>query len=101
MKVISFINMKGGVGKTTSVVEMATILASDHNKRVLLIDIDPQTNATFSFVDYDDWSENISKNTIADVLGRNNNLSSRSDEYDINNAVIENVAGISGLDLIS
>ncbi|MFD2176507.1 ParA family protein [Veronia pacifica] len=101
MKVISFINMKGGVGKTTSVVEMATILATDHNKRVLLIDIDPQTNATFSFVRYDDWSENISNNTIADVLGRNNNLSSRSDEYDINNAVIEDVAGISGLDLIS
>ncbi len=54
MKIISFINMKGGVGKTTSVVEVATILVKDHAKRVLIIDIDPQTNATFSFVKYDE-----------------------------------------------
>lgn len=101
MEIISFINMKGGVGKTTSVVEIATILAKDHNKKVLLIDIDPQTNATFSLVEYDDWSKNVAQNTIADVLGRNNNLSSRNVEYDINKAVIKNVANIDGLDLIS
>ncbi|WP_422840450.1 ParA family protein [Aeromonas veronii] len=101
MKVISFINMKGGVGKTTSVVEVSTILATKHDKKVLLIDIDPQTNATFSLVDYEYWHNNVSENTIADVLGRNNNLSSRSADYDINKAVIKNVAGITNLDLIS
>lgn len=101
MKVISFINMKGGVGKTTSVIEISTILAKDHGKKVLLIDIDPQTNATFSLVNYQYWQEKVSKNTIADVLGRNNHLSSRGDEYDINKAVVKNVAEIEGLDLIS
>jgi chromosome partitioning protein len=101
MKVISFINMKGGVGKTTSVVEIATLLVKEHDNKVLIIDIDPQTNATFSFVKYDDWQGNIQKNTIADVLGMNRNLSSREKDYDINKAVIKNVGGIENLDLIS
>ncbi len=101
MKTISFINMKGGVGKTTSVVEVATILVKDHNKKVLIIDIDPQTNATFSFIKYDEWQENVQQNTIADVLGMNKHLSSRDEDYDINKAVIKNVSDIEGLDLIS
>ena len=101
MKTISFINMKGGVGKTTSVVEFATILVKDHGKRVLIIDIDPQTNATFSFIKYDIWQNQIENNTIADVLGMNKHLSSRDTEYNINDAVIKNVSGIQGLDLIS
>lgn len=101
MKTISFINMKGGVGKTTSVVEFATILVKDHGKRVLIIDIDPQTNATFSFIKYDIWQTQIEANTIADVLGMNMHLSSRDAEYNINNAVIKNVSEIQGLDLIS
>ncbi|HCH6768043.1 TPA: AAA family ATPase, partial [Serratia marcescens] len=95
------INMKGGVGKTTSVVEFATILVKDHGKRVLIIDIDPQTNATFSFIKYDIWQDQIENNTIADVLGMNKHLSSRDTEYNINDAVIKNVSGIQGLDLIS
>lgn len=101
MKTISFINMKGGVGKTTSVVEVATILVKDHAKKVLIIDIDPQTNATFSFVKYDVWQDQVEDNTIADVLGMNKHLTSREAEYDINKAVIKNVSDIEGLDLIS
>ena len=50
MIVISFINMKGGVAKTTSTVEIAAILAKEHNKKVLVIDLDPQTNATLSLI---------------------------------------------------
>lgn len=45
MKVISLINQKGGVGKTTSAVNIADILGSQNN-RVLLIDLDPQGNTT-------------------------------------------------------
>ncbi|WP_313016375.1 ParA family protein [Acetoanaerobium noterae] len=45
-KTVAFINMKGGVGKTTLAVNMAYALAKVHGKKVLLIDIDPQMNST-------------------------------------------------------
>jgi len=46
MKVISFVNMKGGVSKTTLAVNIADCLVRRHELSVLLIDTDPQFNAT-------------------------------------------------------
>jgi chromosome partitioning protein len=46
-KVISFINYKGGVGKTTTAFHVSSSLAQHYGQRVLMIDIDPQTNLTF------------------------------------------------------
>lgn len=46
MEVVSFVNMKGGVGKTTLAVNVADALNRRHDMRVLLIDLDPQFNAT-------------------------------------------------------
>ncbi|NHM25928.1 AAA family ATPase [Desulfofundulus sp. TPOSR] len=54
---ISFINFKGGVGKTTLCVEIGASLASKFNERVLLIDLDPQTNATLYLMREKDWKE--------------------------------------------
>ncbi|MGR3221287.1 MAG: ParA family protein [Candidatus Anammoxibacter sp.] len=54
-KVVSFINYKGGVGKTTTTYHIGCALSLYHNKKVLLVDVDPQTNLTFLCVVPERW----------------------------------------------
>jgi len=64
--VVSMINLKGGVGKTTTTVALAEILAADLGKRVLVIDLDPQTNATTMLLGEKAWSQlNAQGRTLA------------------------------------
>lgn len=63
-KVVSFSNQKGGVGKTTSCVNIAAQIASKGGKKVLMIDMDPQGNATSGL----GLSKSKIKNTIYDVI---------------------------------
>lgn len=70
-RVISFINMKGGVGKTTLTVNIAHTLASVHSKKVLLVDADPQFNASTYLMTDDEYLEhtqNRGKKTLLDVF---------------------------------
>ncbi len=84
-KVISFVNYKGGVGKTTLAVEISTSLAYHYNKKVLLIDADPQTNATFYLMDEDVWADNYANNsTLKEIF--ESELSGMS--IDINSLII-------------
>lgn len=70
-KVISFVNYKGGVGKTTTTYHVGCSLAQHHGKKVLLIDIDPQTNLTFLSVEYASWQRfKQSHGTIATLYSR-------------------------------
>ena len=55
--VLAFINYKGGVAKTTSAYHIGCWLAGPREKRVLLIDIDPQTNLTFLCASVEDWQK--------------------------------------------
>ncbi|THF87742.1 ParA family protein [Deinococcus sp. KSM4-11] len=56
-EVLSFINLKGGVAKTTTAVQLADTLAFMKQKRVLVIDLDPQTNATLALIGEERWGE--------------------------------------------
>ena len=66
-KVISFINFKGGVGKTTTTYHIGCALSHFHDRRVLLIDIDPQTNLTFLCAIEDRWKQQKNQGTSASL----------------------------------
>lgn len=102
--VLSFINLKGGVGKTTTAVAVAEILAHEERKHVLLIDLDPQTNATVTLILENQWAEmDKDGKTIAQLFEDRLNPHS-TPKFDIENAIIRRVStindGISRLDLL-
>mgnify|MGYP003311993254 CR=1 FL=1 len=75
-KVLAFINQKGGVGKTTSAVNVGLSLAVSEIK-TLIVDLDPQANATIGLSDLTEKSEkNIYdtdlKKPLAIVMGSEN-----------------------------
>lgn len=61
MKVVSVINYKGGVGKTSLTANLAAELAW-RGKHVLLLDLDAQASLTFSFIKPDEWSNKYEAN---------------------------------------
>jgi chromosome partitioning protein len=64
--VLSTINLKGGVAKTTTTVALAETYSAEFGKRVLVIDLDPQTNATTMLIGEDKWHTlNAKEHTLA------------------------------------
>ncbi|HML05487.1 MAG TPA: ParA family protein [Methanobacterium sp.] len=66
-EIIAILNQKGGCGKTTSAVNLSTALAIN-NRKVLLVDIDPQGNATTSF---GILKSNLEKTIYTTLTGKN------------------------------
>ena len=73
-KVVSFINMKGGVGKTTLCIGIGEYLANYYKKKILVIDLDPQFDATQSLVNEydleDEYLSNYSQGNNAKTVMR-------------------------------
>ncbi len=69
--VIATTNMKGGVGKTTLTINLATCLVKNHNKRVLIVDLDTQISATLSLMTPADFAKlRQDKRTLRSLIMR-------------------------------
>ena len=70
-KIISIINQKGGVGKTTSSINIASGMVKLHSLKVLLIDFDPQGNVSTALgIDKSEYSDS----TVLDVIKDNSSI---------------------------
>lgn len=97
MRSIAIINLKGGVAKTTTSINMSIILSELHKKKVLLVDNDIQANASkfFNLHDYDEKSiENVFRDeevVIKELIRKTNyeNLDMITSNMNLDNAVSE------------
>lgn len=69
MTVISMLNRKGGTGKTTASINLSSIMALKKKKKVLLIDLDPQANASTYLDVYVEDGDKYVGNILCDDLG--------------------------------
>ena len=94
-QIISVINQKGGVGKTTTVINLATALTF-MKKKVLVIDLDPQGNATTGF----GLSSSDNVKTIYDVLNGDCNFEEAVIDTKIENLkIVSSNVDLSGLEV--
>lgn len=97
-QIVSVVNLKGGVGKTAIAVNFAAYCGMK-GKKTLLVDLDPQTNATFSCVTIETWDKHASKNgTVADLLEARDRANAEGTRRDVRSVVMKDV--FQNMDLI-
>lgn len=94
--VISVINLKGGVAKTTTSVAIAEVLAKEFRKHVLFIDLDPQTNATINLIGEDDWKRRNEEGRTLAQLFKDKLEPHRAPVFDIEQAIIHGASKVDG-----
>ncbi|MEM1369812.1 MAG: ParA family protein [Cyanobacteria bacterium P01_H01_bin.15] len=98
--VISTVNMKGGVGKTTLTVNVAACLAKYYGKRVLVLDLDSQISATLSLMAPHDFAKTRRRRrTISNLIDAIVNPHPNK-RYDINDMVCHRICDIEGFELL-
>lgn len=92
--VISTINLKGGVGKTQMTVALAEFLALEFDKKTLLIDLDPQTNATVALMDEREWlKKDKNGETLLQLF---KDKLEKTSKFDINKAIAKMASNVGG-----
>ena len=82
-KIVSCVNLKGGVGKTAIAVNFAAYCGRKKLK-TLLVDLDAQTNATFCCMTVDSWKKHAAtKGTIANLLGARSHTNADGSERNV------------------
>jgi chromosome partitioning protein len=98
--IIATANMKGGVGKTTLTVNLATCLAKHHGKRVLIVDLDTQISATLSLMTPADFAKlRADKRTLRNLVKRAI-LSDKELPTVVPDAIRAYISNVKGLDLL-